>query len=148
MTGEPTNESAEGVREKILETLKEVDARRKAEDERQRASVEEINYALANRQKLFDLAKKRKAARKPKYQCQFRSIRRTNSAAANRNGLINALCDEDFAALIKLLEAASQSSEILEKAIDVLQKRIASGELSTAMLLRVIVSLSKSAAYL
>jgi hypothetical protein len=46
-------------------------------------------------------------------------------------------------ALIKQLEAAIYSNEIWEKALDVLCKRIASGEVSDNMLLRVLVSLSK-----
>jgi hypothetical protein len=148
MTTTPKTGLAEHIREKCLETINELDARRKADDERQRASAEEIKSVLANRQKLFDLAKKRKAAKKPKYQRQFRSVRRTSSAAANRNDLINALCDEDFEALIKLLQTASKSFEILQQANDLLEKRIASGELSTTMLLRVIVSLGKSTACL
>jgi hypothetical protein len=148
MTTEPKTEFAERVREKILNTIKELDARREAECERHLGSVEEIKSILANRQKLFELEKQRKAARKPNYQRKFRSLRRTNSAAANRNDPINALRDEHFAALIKLLEAASKSSEILQKANDVLEKRIVSGELSTTMLLRIIASLSKSTACL
>jgi hypothetical protein len=137
MTTEPKTESNERVREKLLDTIKELDARRKAECERHLGSVEQIKSALANRQK-----------RKQNHQRQFRSVRRTNSAAANRNDPINALRDEDFEALIKLLEAASKSSEILQEANDMLQKRIVSGELSTTMLLRIIVSLTKSTACL
>jgi hypothetical protein len=148
MTTEPKIESTERVRKKLLDTVKELDARRKAECERHLGSVEQIKSALANRQKPFDVAKQLKAARKPNHQRQFRSVRRTNSAAANRNDPINALRDEDFKALIKLLEAASKSSENLQEANDVLQKRIVSGELSTTMLLRIIVSLTKSTACL
>ena len=147
MTTEPKIESTERFREKLLDTVKELDARRKAECERHLGSVEQIKSVLANRQKLFDVAKQLKAARKPNHQRQFRSVRRTNSAAANRNDPINALRDEDLEALVKLLEAASKSSEILQKANDVLQKRIASGELSDNMLLRIIDSLAKSTAY-
>src|SRR5262245_26890970 len=54
-------------------------------------------------------------------------------------------CDE---ALIKQLESAIYTNEIWEKALDVLCKRIASGEVSDNMLLRVLVSLSKSTAVL
>jgi hypothetical protein len=145
MTTEPKTESTERFREKLLNTVKELDARRKADEERHLGSLEEIKSALANRQKLFDLAKQLKAARKPNRQPQLRSVRRTNSAA--RNDPINALRDEDFEALIKLLEAARKSSEILQKANDVPEKRIASEELSTTMLLRILNSLSKSTDY-
>jgi hypothetical protein len=55
------------------------------------------------------------------------------------------LCDE---ALIKQLEAAIYSTDIWQKAIDVVRKRIASREVSDNMLLRVAVSLSKSTAVL
>jgi hypothetical protein len=48
---------------------------------------------------------------------------------------------------IKQLEAAIRSREIWGKALDVLHKRIASREISDNMLLRIVVSLSKSAAY-
>ena len=64
----------------------------------------------------------------------------TNSTECNREKIVNALRDE---ALIKQLEAAIYSNEILEKALDVVRKRIASGEVSDNMLLRVLVSLSK-----
>jgi hypothetical protein len=67
-----------------------------------------------------------------------------NSAKRNRKTHVTALSDE---ALIKQLEAAINSTEILEKALDVLQKRIASRELSDNMLLRIVASLSKSAAW-
>jgi hypothetical protein len=69
----------------------------------------------------------------------------TNSTECNREKLVNALRDE---ALIKQLEAAIYSNEIWEKALDVVCKRIASGEISDNMLLHVVVSLSKSTAIL
>jgi hypothetical protein len=69
----------------------------------------------------------------------------TNSTECNREKLVNALCDE---ALIKQLEAAIYSNEIWEKALDVVCKRIASGEVSDNMLLHVVLSLSKSTAVL
>src|SRR5262245_29303433 len=69
----------------------------------------------------------------------------TNSTECNREKLVNALRDE---ALIKQLEAAIYSNEIWEKALDVVCKRIASGEVSENMLLHVVVSLSKSTAIL
>jgi hypothetical protein len=56
---------------------------------------------------------------------------------------VNALGDE---ALIKQLEAAIDSQEILEKALDLIHKRIASREVSDHMLLRIIGCLTKSAA--
>ena len=65
----------------------------------------------------------------------------TNSTECNREKLVNALPDE---ALIKQLEAAIYSNEIWQKALDVLCKRIASREVSDKMLLRIVVSLSKS----
>ena len=68
----------------------------------------------------------------------------TNSTKCDREN-VNALCDE---ALIKQLEAAVCSNEIWEKALDVVCKRIASGEVSDNMLLHVVVSLSKSTAVL
>jgi hypothetical protein len=64
----------------------------------------------------------------------------TNSTECNREKIVNTLRDE---ALIKQLEAAIYSNEILEKALGVVRKRIASGEVSDNMLLRVLVSLSK-----
>ena len=64
----------------------------------------------------------------------------TNSTEYNREKLVNALRDE---ALIKQLEAAIYSNEIWEKALDVLCKRIASGEVSDNMLLRVWFPLAK-----
>jgi len=60
----------------------------------------------------------------------------TNSTECNREKIVTALRDE---ALIKQLEAAIYSNEILEKALDVVRKRIASGEVSDNMLLRVLV---------
>jgi hypothetical protein len=59
----------------------------------------------------------------------------------DREKLVNAMRDE---ALIKQLKDAMYSERIREKALDVLVKRIASGEISADMLLRIIVSLSKS----
>jgi hypothetical protein len=69
----------------------------------------------------------------------------TNSTEYNREKLVNALGDE---ALIKQLEAAIYSNEIWEKALDMVCRRIASGEVSDNMLLHVVVSLSKSTAVL
>ena len=62
----------------------------------------------------------------------------------DREKLVNAVRDE---ALIKQLEAATYSERIREKALDVLDKRIASGEMSVDMLLRIYVSLGKSTDY-
>jgi hypothetical protein len=64
----------------------------------------------------------------------------TTSTKCNGERIVNALRDE---ALIKQLEAAIYSNEILEKALGVVRKRIASGEVSDNMLLRVLVFLSK-----
>jgi hypothetical protein len=50
-------------------------------------------------------------------------------------------------ARIKQLEAGIQSHEICEKALDLIHKRLASGELSDNMLLRATLSLAKSAAW-
>jgi hypothetical protein len=69
----------------------------------------------------------------------------TNSTECDREKLVNALRDE---ALIKQLEAAIYSTDIWQKALDVLRKQIASRELSENMLLHVVVSLSKSTAVL
>ena len=69
----------------------------------------------------------------------------TNSTEYNREKLVNALGDE---AQIKQLEAAIHSTEIWQKALDVLCKRIASGEVSDNMLLHIVVSLTKSGAIL
>jgi hypothetical protein len=69
----------------------------------------------------------------------------TNSTECNREKLVNASSDE---ALIKQLEAAIYSNEIWEKALEVVCKRIASGEVSDNMLLHVVLSLSKSTAVL
>ena len=68
---------------------------------------------------------------------------KTNSAKGKRKKLVNSLSDE---ALIKQFEAAIASDEICLKALDVIQKRIASREVSDHMLLRIIISLTKSAA--
>jgi hypothetical protein len=54
------------------------------------------------------------------------------------------VCDE---ALIKQLEAAIHLTEIWQKAVDVLRKRIDSGEVSDHMLLHILRSLAKSGAY-
>ena len=62
-------------------------------------------------------------------------------AETNRENLVDASRRE---ALIKHLEAAIYSTEIWQKALDVLCKRIASREVSDKMLLRIVVSLSKS----
>jgi hypothetical protein len=70
---------------------------------------------------------------------------RTNSTECNREKLVNVLRDE---ALIKQFEAAIYSNGIWQKALDVVCKRIASGEVSENMLLHVVVSLSESAAIL
>ena len=59
----------------------------------------------------------------------------------DREKLVNAMRD---AALIKQLKDAMYSERIREKALDVLDKRIASGEMSIDMLLRIFVSLGKS----
>jgi hypothetical protein len=59
----------------------------------------------------------------------------------DREKLVNAVRDE---ALIKQLKDAMYSERIREKALDVLDKRIASGKLSIDMLLRIFVSLGKS----
>ena len=69
----------------------------------------------------------------------------TTSTKCNGERIVNALRDE---ALIKQLEAAIYSNEIWEKALDVVCKRIASGEVSDNMLLHVVLSLSKSTAVL
>jgi hypothetical protein len=69
----------------------------------------------------------------------------SNSAKRNRKTHVTALSDE---ALIKQLEAAIDSQEILEKALDVIHKRLDSGEVSDNMLLRILVSLAKSTACL
>jgi hypothetical protein len=69
----------------------------------------------------------------------------SKSTECNREEARQALCAE---ALIKQLEVAIYSTEILQKAVDVLCKRIASGQISDNMLLRVVVCLSKSSAVL
>jgi hypothetical protein len=69
----------------------------------------------------------------------------TNSTECSREEACQALRDE---ALIKQLEAGIYSTEIWQKAVDVLRKRIASGEVSDNMLLHIVVSLSKSSAVL
>ena len=58
--------------------------------------------------------------------------------------LIDAARDEP---LIKQLAAGIVAREICDKAVDLLRKRIDSGELSDHMLLRIIDSLAKSTAY-
>jgi hypothetical protein len=67
-----------------------------------------------------------------------------NSAKRSRKTHVTALSDED---LIKQLKAAIDSQEICKKALDVIHQRIASRELSDNMLLRIVASLSKSAAW-
>jgi uncharacterized membrane protein len=47
---------------------------------------------------------------------------------------------------IKQLEAATYAARIWQKALDLLDKRMASGEMSDSMLLRLVVSLGKSTA--
>jgi hypothetical protein len=59
----------------------------------------------------------------------------------NQENPIDASRDE---ALIKKVEVAIYSAEIWRKAVDVLCKRIASREVSDEMLLRIVISLSKS----
>ena len=65
----------------------------------------------------------------------------TKSAERDREKLVNALRDE---VLIKQLEAAIDSQEIYKKALDLIDKRLVSGEVSDHMLLRILVSLSKA----
>jgi hypothetical protein len=65
----------------------------------------------------------------------------TNSADSNRDSVASR--EEAF---IKQLKAGIQSNEDCEKALDLIRKRIASGELSDNMLLRVTLSLAKSTA--
>jgi uncharacterized membrane protein len=50
--------------------------------------------------------------------------------------------------VVKQLEAAIHSTHIWQEAVDVLRKRIATGEVSDTMLLRIVRSLSKSIAVL
>ena len=69
--------------------------------------------------------------------------RNSYSAEANREKLVNAMPDE---ALTKRLQLAIDSTEIWEKGLDLLRKRIASGELSHILLLRMIDTLAKSTA--
>ena len=66
-----------------------------------------------------------------------------NNGSGNQEKLVDGLRDE---ALIKQFEAAIYSEGIRKKALDVLCKRMASGELSDSMLLRIVVSLAKSTA--
>ena len=68
-----------------------------------------------------------------------------NSAELCREEARRCLCDET---VIKQLEAAIYSTGIWQKAVDVLRKRIASGEVSDNMLLHIVASLSKSSALL
>jgi hypothetical protein len=87
-------------------------------------------------------------------ECQFRSIRpfehpmttepNTDAADDTREKLVNAVRDEP---LIKQLLAGIDATEICDKAVAVLRKRIDSGGLSDNMLLRIIDSLAKSTAY-
>ena len=69
----------------------------------------------------------------------------TNSTECSREEACQALRDE---ALIKQLEVAIYATDIWQKALDVLRKRIASGEVNENMLLHVVLSLSKSTALL
>jgi hypothetical protein len=69
----------------------------------------------------------------------------TNSAECSQEKLADALRDET---LVKQLKAAIHTQEIWQKALDVLHKRMASREISDSMLLRIVVSLSKSTARL
>jgi hypothetical protein len=71
----------------------------------------------------------------------FECVEILMSAGPNTNA---AGCNRDK--LVKAVSAAIHSEEIWPKALDILHKRIASGELSDAMLLRIVVSLSKSTA--
>jgi hypothetical protein len=64
-----------------------------------------------------------------------------NSAKGKRKNLVTGLSEE---AQIKRLEAAIDSQEIYKKALDLIDKRLVSGEVSDNMLLRIVVSLSKS----
>ncbi len=68
-----------------------------------------------------------------------------NSAEFCREEACQSLCDET---VIKQLEAGIYSTDIWQKAVDVLRNRVASGEVSDNMLLRVVVSLGKSTAIL
>jgi hypothetical protein len=68
-----------------------------------------------------------------------RRLERPNSAECDRKKLVP--CDET---LIKQLEAAIQSQEKAKKALDVLLKRIASGEVSDNMLLRIVLPSAKA----
>ena len=68
-----------------------------------------------------------------------------HSTECSREVPCEALCDDT---LIKQLEAGIYSTGIWQKAVDVLRKRIASGEVSDNMLLHIVVSLSKSSAVL
>ena len=64
-----------------------------------------------------------------------------NSAKGKRKKLVTGLSEE---AQIKQLEAAIDSQKIYKKALDLIDKRLVSGEVSDNMLLRIVVSLSKS----
>jgi hypothetical protein len=68
-----------------------------------------------------------------------------NCAKGKRKKLVTGLSEE---AQIKQLEAAIYSQEICKKALDLIHKRLDSGEVSDNMLLRILVSLNKSAACL
>jgi hypothetical protein len=69
----------------------------------------------------------------------------TNSAQSYRQKLADAFPDDPE---IKQYLAANYSTEILEKAFEVLSKRIESREISNNMLVRIVLSLSKSTASL
>jgi hypothetical protein len=64
-----------------------------------------------------------------------------NKGTGNREKNVGDLRDE---ALIKQYEAATESEIIRKKAVDLLGRRIASGDLSTSMLLRIVMTLAKS----
>ena len=80
---------------------------------------------------------------------RFLSIRRleysmTTEPESFTNAASTAVHDE---ALIKQLKAAIDSTEICDKAVALLRKRMDSRELSNDMLLRIIVSLARSTDY-
>jgi hypothetical protein len=70
-------------------------------------------------------------------------LTRHGTYALSRRAAPNFLAMHDE---IKQIEAAIYSEEIWVKALDVLRKRIASGEISDNMLLRIVVCLSTSTA--
>ena len=72
-----------------------------------------------------------------------RSVRRNKRPMTIGPTTSSGECEHDEI-LIKQLEAAIHSQEILIKALDVICKRIASGEVSDNMLLRIMLTLAKS----